>query len=180
MIRSGGRLTICFMMAGPGLALAQSTNLEGSWTLTVGEDPSSYEIVASLQQDSANTIKDEYATRDVVPQLVFHCAPGDPTVTARIDWKRFISSFNTEVGFKVDDGKTLWLKWGVDRSNKITLSPSTADSRNLIDHLREGGLLQVEVAPYSESPVTVEYDLTGIASGLDALLNECIRSLRGQ
>ena len=173
MMRMRGRLTIWFLIGGPGLAFAQSTDLEGSWILTVGEDPSSYERVASLQQDAANTIKDEYATRDVVPQLMLRCAPGDPAIMARIDWKRFISSFNTEVGFKVDDGKTLWLKWGVDRSNKITLSPSADDSSTLIDHLRDGRALQVEVAPYSEPPVTVEYDLTGIVSGLESLLKEC-------
>lgn len=172
-MRMRGQLTICFLMGGPGLAFAQSTDLEGSWILRVGEDPSSYEIVASLQQDAANTIKDEYATRDVVPQLMLRCAPGDPAITARIDWKRFISSFNTDVGFKVDDGKTLWLKWGVDRSNKITLSPSADDSSTLIDHLRDGRALQVEVAPYSEPPVTVEYDLTGIVSGLESLLKAC-------
>ena len=174
MIRITGPLTLCFLLAGPGLASAQTTDLEGSWVLTLGEDSSSYEVVALLQQDSANTIKDEYATKDVVPQLMLRCAPGDPTITARIDWQRFISSFNTEVGFKVDDGKTLWLKWGVDRSNKITLSPSADDSRNLVEHLKEGASLKVEVAPYSEPPVTVDYDLTGFAKGLEALLKECV------
>jgi hypothetical protein len=173
MIRSTRPLTLYFLLTGSGLAFAQATDLEGSWVLTLGEDPTSYEVVASLQQGSADTIKDEYATKDVVPQLMLRCAPGDPTITARIDWQRFISSFNTEVGFKVDDGKTLWLKWGVDRSNKITLSPSADDSRNLIEHLKEGKSLQVEVAPYSEPPVTIDYDLTGLAKGLNALLKEC-------
>ncbi len=173
MIRIAGQLTIGFLIAGPGLAVAQTTDLEGGWVLTLGEDSSSYEVVALLRQDSANTIKDEYATKDVVPQLMLRCAPGDPTITARIDWQRFISSFNTEVGFKVDDGNTLWLKWGVDRSNKITLSPSADDSRNLVEHFQEGKSLQVEVSPYSESPVTVEFDLTGFTSGLEALLKEC-------
>ncbi len=162
-----------FLIAGPGLAVAQATDLGSSWVLTLGEDSSSYEVVALLQQDSANTIKDEYATKDVVPQLMLRCVPGDPTITARIDWQRFISSFNTEVGFKVDDGRTLWLKWGVDRSNKITLSPSADDSRNLVEHLQEGKSLRVEVSPYSEPPVTAEYDLTGFAKGLNALLKEC-------
>ena len=174
MIRITGPLTLCFLLAGPGLANGQTTDLEGSWVLTLGEDPSSYKVIALLQQDSANTIKDEYATKDVVPQLMLRCAPGDPTITARIDWQRFISSFNTEVGFKVDGGKTLWLKWGVDRSNKITLSPSADDSRNLVEHLKEGASLKVEVAPYSEPPVTVDYDLTGFAKGLEALLKECV------
>ena len=173
MIRIAGQLTIGFLIAGPGLPVAQATDLEGSWVLTLGEDSSSYEVVALLQQDSANTIKDEYATKDVVPQLMLRCVPGDPTITARIDWQRFISSFNTEVGFKVDDGKTLWLKWGVDRSNKITVSPSADDSRSLVEHLQEGKSLRVEVSPYSEPPVTAEYNLTGFAKGLNALLKEC-------
>jgi type VI secretion system protein VasI len=173
MIRFAAPLTICLMLAGPGLAFTQTTDLDGSWVLTVGEDPSSYEVVASLQQDSENSIKDEYATKDVVPRLMLRCTPGDPTIAARIDWQRFISSFNTEVGFKVDDGNTLWLKWGVDRSNKITLSPSAEDSKKLIEHLNQGTSLQVEVSPYSESPVTVDYDLTGLANGLESLLMEC-------
>lgn len=154
-------------------AAAQTTELEGKWVLTTGEDPSSYEVVTSVQQDSANTIKDEYATKDVKPRLSFRCVPGNPEITARIDWQRFISSFNTEVGFKVDGGKFLWLKWGVDQSNKVTLSKSASDSQALIDYLAGGDELQVEVSPYSEPPVTVQYDLVGLSQALDALRSEC-------
>jgi type VI secretion system protein VasI len=155
------------------LAMAQTSDLEGKWVLSVGEDPSSYKIVASLQQDAANTIKDEYATKDVTPRLMLHCTPGNPELGATIDWQRFISSFNTEVGFKIDGGKTLWLKWGVDSSNKITRSRSAADSMTLIEQLKTGRSLLVEISPYSESPVTVEYDLSGIGEGLDRLIKEC-------
>ena len=161
------------LLAATAATFAQSAELAGRWTLTVGEDPSSYEVVASLQQDSANTIKDEYATRDVVPRLSLRCVPRNTQVTARIDWQRFISSFNIEVGFKVDDGKTLWLKWGVDRSNKITQSRSADDSKTLVEHLADGKTLQVEVTPYSASPVTIDFDLTGFADGLEGLHKEC-------
>ena len=105
MMRLAGLLLTVLLLAAPASAFAQE--MSGRWTLEVGEDPSSYEVVASLQQPAANTIKDEYATKDVTPQLSLRCAPGDPTVTARIDWQRFISSFNIEVGFKVDGGKSL-------------------------------------------------------------------------
>ena len=152
---------------------AQTTELDGKWVLAVGEDAASYEVVASLQQESANTIKDEYATKDINPQLAFRCAPGNPEISVRIDWRRFISSFNTEVGFKADDGKTLWQKWGVDQSNKITLSKSAADSQSLVDYLSGGSSLLVEVSPYSEPPVTVEYDLAGLPAALEALRAEC-------
>jgi hypothetical protein len=152
---------------------AQTTELGGKWVLAVGEDAASYEVVASLQQESANTIKDEYATKDINPQLAFRCAPGNPEISVRIDWRRFISSFNTEVGFQADDGKTLWQKWGVDQTNKITLSKSAADSQSLVDYLSGGHNLQVEVSPYSEPPVTVDYDLAGLSAALEALQAEC-------
>lgn len=157
------------------VALAYPVNAvaDGKWTVAVGEDSSSYETVATLYQDSSNSIKDEYATKDINPQLAFRCAPGNPEVSVRIDWRRFISSFNTEVGFKADDGKTLWQKWGVDQSNKITLSKSPADSQSLIDYLANGSSLQVEISPYSEPPVTVEYDLAGFPAALEKLRAEC-------
>lgn len=155
------------------ICTAQNAELDGKWVLAVGEDAASYEVVASLQQESANTIKDEYATKDINPQLAFRCAPGNPQISIRIDWRRFISSFNTEVGFKVDDNKTLWQKWGVDQSNKITVSKSATDSQSLVDYLSGGSSLQVEVSPYSEPPVTVEYDLTALPEALDALRAEC-------
>jgi type VI secretion system protein VasI len=156
-----------------GIATAQTKQLDGNWVITIGEDPSSYEVVTSLQQESANTIKDEYATKDVKPQLAFRCAPGNQEISVQLDWRRFISSFSTEVGFKVDGGKTLWFKWGVDQSNKITKSKSAADSQSLIDQLDAGSELLVEVSPYSESPVTVQFDLAGFSQALDALRGEC-------
>ena len=171
--RLAGFLASGLLLFGSVATLAQSEDLEGPWVLAVGEDPGSYEVVASLQQDSANTIKDEYATSDVTPQLMLQCIPGNPQVTLRIDWQRFISSFNTEAGFKVDGGKTLWLKLGVDRSNKITLSRSAADSMSVIEHLDGGKSLQIEISPYSESPVTVEFNLAGLAGALESLQKEC-------
>ena len=155
------------------IAGAQTRQLDGDWALAIGEDPFCYEVVASLIKNSTNAIMDENATSEVNPQLAFRCAPGTQDINVQIDWRRFISSFNTEVGFKVDDGKTLWLKWGVDRSNEITVSKTAADSQSLLDYLDGGSDLQVEVTPYSESPVTVGFELAGFAQALDALQEEC-------
>ena len=145
----------------------------GNWDILVGEDSTTYQTVASLQQDSLTTIKDEYAKQDLSPQLQFRCTPGDQTITARIDWQRFISSFNIELGFKVDGGRFTWLKWKVDQSNKVTFSPSAADSQKLIDLALGGEKLLVEVTPYSRSPVTVEYDLVEFSAALVELRESC-------
>jgi len=145
----------------------------GIWDISIGEDSTTYQTVASLQQDSLTTIKDEYAKQDLSPKLEFRCMPGDPAITARIDWQRFISSFSTELGFKVDGGRFTWLKWKVDQSNKVTFSPSAADSQKLIDLALGGEKLLVEVTPYSGSPVTVAYDLAKFSGALAELQERC-------
>ena len=97
----------------------------------------------------------------MTPRIEFHCSPADGAQSRPAsDWRRFISSFSTEVGFKVDDGKFTWLKWKVDGSEKVTMSPSADDTRlKLIDATVGGNELLVDVTPYSEGPVTVTFDL---------------------
>lgn len=143
------------------------------WTLAAVEDDTGYDTVMSLQQDSSTPIKDESRTHDVIPRLSFRCEPGNPQITARIDWGRFISSFNTELGFKVDDSKRLWLKWGVDRSEKITISKSADDTQKLLAALADGGNLNVEISPYSEGPVAAQFELAGLSAGIAGLQSNC-------
>jgi len=138
----------------------------GQWTPASGE-------VESISQDAGNTIKDEYAQNDVTPRIEFRCTTGDPSVLASVDWGRFISAFSTEVGFKVDDGKFMWLKWKVDGSERVTYSPSVDDSAKLIDAMSNGETLTVDVSPYSEGPVVVTYDLAGFAAALEGLRKNC-------
>ena len=155
------------------IVFAKAEEVTGNWTLTVGEDTSTYETVATLRQHSLATIKDEAAKQDLSPQLQFRCTPGNPAITARIDWQRFISSFSTELGFKIDGGRFTWLKWKVDQSNKVTFSPSEDDSQKLIKLALGGEKLLVEVTPYSQSPISVEYDLAEFSVALAKLKDSC-------
>jgi len=155
------------------IACSSTLAQDEKWRTRMVEDSASYANVTVLQQSSATTIKDESARNDVTPILEFRCTPGDVTIMARIDWQRFISSFSTEAGFKVDGGRFTWLKWKVDPSEKITLSPSSEDSQKLIDLLVGGSELLVEITPYSEGPVTAEYDLAGLPGALDELQSKC-------
>ena len=125
-----------------------------------------------IAQDAGNTIKNESWTADVTPRMQFTCAAGGEVV-ASIDWRRFISSFSTEVGFKVDGGKFTWLKWKVDSSEKVTISPSANDTSRLLDMMRTGDTLTVEITPYSEGPVEVQYALAGFAEALNSLQAHC-------
>ncbi len=72
-----------------------------------------------------------------------------------------------------DDGRFMWLKWRVDGSEKVTYSPSADDSARLIEAMKSGQTLTVDVTPYSEGPVVVTYDLAGFSESLDALRASC-------
>jgi hypothetical protein len=148
--------------------------LAGNWSLDPGRDPDTWKDIEILSLDSINEIADEYATQKVHPQLAFECVPGgDATIRVRLDWRRFISSFNTEVSFKADDRELLLVNWGVDKSNKITLPRSSGDGQDLINYLKGASGLQVEVIPYSSSLITVQYDLSGFDAALQALASRC-------
>lgn len=167
------RKILLITLALPALACADAPGPDSNWKLELTDDPSGYGSVAVLSQDSSKGISDEAASGEVVPRLEFRCMPGDATITARIDWNRFISSFSTEVGFKVDGGRFMWLKWKMDQSEKITVSPSPGDSQKLIDALTAGNELLTEISPYSMGPETAEFDLRGLADSLEALTAQC-------
>ena len=126
-----------------------------------------------MQQASSVTIKDETAKTDVTPQLELLCSPTEPTVTVRINWQRFISSFSTEAGFKVDGGKFTWLKLKVDSSEKVTYSSAAADSQKLVELLSSGNELIVDISPYSEAPVQAYFDVSDFATELSKLSANC-------
>ena len=153
-------------------AIADDKALDDHWSITLAGQ-SDFAVDVSIVQESTDAIADEYAAKNVHPVLDFRCpARGDGTVTFQIDWRRFISSFNTEVGFRVDDGKAMWLKLGVDSSNKITLG-KPADAAKLIEKLQDGKTLNVEIAPYSEASVFVNFDVSTLASALETLNDAC-------
>lgn len=155
------------IVAASAAALAE----DDGWTL--GVDDSGYDAREMMYQASAVAIADEYATKEVNPVLSFGCvAGGDGTITATIDWQRFISSFSTEAGFSVDEGKAAWLKLAVDSSNKQTLA-NAADTAALLSQLEGGKRLTVEIAPYSEPSVFVHFDIENFAAALARLKEAC-------
>jgi len=137
------------------------------------DDPTSNGEVFVLRQASSTTIKDEYAKDDVTPEIELYCSINEPNVMARVNWNRFISSFSTEAGFKVDDGKFNWIKLKVDASEQVTFSSSATDSQRLIGLLSVGDNLVVDISPYSEAPVQAFFDISNFAAELAKLSANC-------
>jgi len=156
------------------MSIAAAVSADEFWSLESSVDESNGEAVTSLQQKSNDSIRDESGKNDVYPVLKFQCVPGsDPNIRFRIDWRRFISSFNTEVGFRVDGGKALWLKLGVDQTNKITLSKSSTDVNKLVQLFGDATTVELEVAPYSEPSVFVRFDISSFNSAVGTMNERC-------
>jgi len=144
------------------------------WSMESFVDDNSGETIAWLRQQSVDSIPAESGTETVYPVMGFQCSPGtDPNIRLRIDWRRFIASFNTEVGFRVDGGKPLWLKLGVGPKNKVTMSKSSADVRKLLQQLSNAATVELEVAPYSEPSVFVDFDISTFSSAFTVFRESC-------
>ena len=168
---NGNGLDALSTLAAGVLFTSIAVSASDTWQMHEVED--GYSVAIAMRQDSAVAVPDENPANEVTPQLEFRCTPGSNDIIARIDWHRFISSFSTEAGFKVDDGRFTWLKWKVDSSESVTISPNGGDSQKLIEMISSGSTLHVEITPYSASPITAEYDISGFAAALDALRGKC-------
>lgn len=164
------RQLLCVAVLVTGLAGAN----ERDWPIVSTIDPASYIEVRSLVLEAENGISDEYATKEVRPVLEFRCEPrSDASLRTLVDWRRFISSFNTDLTFRSDGGEPLVLKFGVDRSNKITASREAGDDELLLEMLEGATSLEVSVTPYAEASVAVHFDVAGLRDGLKLLREAC-------
>lgn len=166
-----GRLPLTLLMLWQAAAAAEDAG--GPWSLASGADAADYGDEVVLRQESGDSIGDEDGTQQVHPVLELYCAPGRAALGVRIDWRRFVSSFNTEVGFSIDGGKTSWLKLGVDASNRVTHTDKRALVDELLGMMKNGQALSVEVAPYAGAPVTAGFDLAGFEEALAGLTARC-------
>ena len=157
------------------MSFGVTTSADEFWSLDSAIDDNSGEAVAFLRQESRESIRDESGKNSLYPVFEFRCIPSrDPGIRFQIDWRRFISSFNTEVGFRVDGGKALWLKLGVDQTNRITLSKSSKDVNKLIQLFGDATTVELEIAPYSEPSVFVRFDISSFNSAVETLNERCI------
>lgn len=168
-MRSATLAVAGFALAGCAVAEESAT----AWTLGV-DDEVTWETVHVLSATSLDTIPDENGAEEVRPVLSFRCTEGgDGKVVLAIDWRRFVSSFNTEAGFRLDEGDRNWIDMRVDDSNRITTARNDSDASALLDGLQGADDLSVEIVPYSESAVTVGFDAAGFAGSAESLVVAC-------
>jgi hypothetical protein len=150
-----------------------SEDHSGKWSFV--EDESNPDYMTQISQTSITSITNESTFEEVFPNLTFYCTKNNPDPVFQINWKRFISSFNkTEIGLQVDKEKMTWIKFNVDKTGNITRQDSLSQSQLLINRLLGKTALKVEVEPYSEPAVSVEFNLQDFVVYIEKLRNSCM------
>ena len=150
-----------------------SKDHSGKWSFV--EDESNPDYMTQISQASITSITNESTFEEVFPNLTFYCTKNNPDPVLQINWKRFISSFNkTEIGFQVDKEKMTWIKFNVDKTGNITRQDSLSQSQLLINRLLGKTALKVEVEPYSEPAVSVEFNLQDFVAYIEKLRDSCM------
>ena len=150
-----------------------SEDHSGKWSFV--EDESNPDYMTQISKASITSIINESTFEEVFPNLTFYCTKNNPDPVLQINWKRFISSFNkTEIGFQVDKEKMTWIKFNVDKTGNITRQDSLSQSQLLINRLLGKTALKVEVEPYSEPAISVEFNLQDFVVYIEKLRNSCM------
>ena len=130
--------------------------------------------VALLSNTSEASINNLEHSEKVFPELSLYCEEGSPNISIKINWKRYISSFNkTEIGIKIDGKNYTWLSFNLDKTGQISFQDPSTHSNELIKKFKKIKKLAVEIEPYSEPPINVYFNLSGFASHLENLKSIC-------
>ena len=131
-------------------------------------------VVALLRNTSESSINNLDHSEKVFPELSLYCEHGNPNISIKINWKRYISSFNkTEIGIKFNGKNYTWLSFNLDKTGQISFQNPSTRSNELVNKFKNITKLAVEIEPYSEPAINVYFDLSGFASHLKKLENIC-------
>ena len=151
----------------------QSLGQENPWRLFDKRHMGGNEIAELINTAESSIDNSDYSEK-VYPELSIYCEEDNPNISIKINWKRYISSFNrTEIGISLDSKNYSWLSFNLDKTGQISFQNPGTHSNELINKFKKITKLAVEIEPYSEPPINVYFNLSGFASHLEKLKSIC-------
>lgn len=148
---------------GPKVEAAPS---KGKWLARIDTSPVDDSKTVILQLDGENSVTKRYQT--TTPTLILRCQ--EKKTDAFITFGFFLGSNSTSVTYRLDKQKAEEREWNISTDHEAIFSPKAID---LIRKLLKAETLFIRVTPYSESPVTVSFNLQGLAEGIKPLQEAC-------
>jgi len=153
---------------------ASVVKIDQFWTFYESIDRMSDEKNVGVVQPSQSQISDSLGVNSVIPEFSIVCTPYRTNrVLLWIDWKRFITTSDTEVTLRVDDKKAMTYRWETDKTSTSTYTRSSAHTDRLINYMTGGKTLLAAVSPYGSSRVIAEFDLSTLDRAIEAVMPIC-------
>lgn len=151
-------------LAGP--QPAPTATPPGKWSVSDTTNPidDSRTVVISVEADSPRT-----GLRRLKPDLVIRCSSN--RTEAYISWHNFINTDGATVTTRIGDAAAIRNHWQTSTDHEATFFPGSPIS--VIKSMLGQRKFIAQVTPYSESPVTAIFDITGIEKAIEPLRKTC-------
>lgn len=143
---------------------ATKVESEGEWALSTQKNPlddteSAYAILES------SSGKSRYSGPI---GLMIRCVSNRSE--AYFIWSTFLGSEMIRVTTRFDDAKATTATWGLSTDKKASFAPNAVD---FMKKIAAAKTLVAQVTPYSESPITATFDLSGGGKAVDLISKTC-------
>jgi type VI secretion system protein VasI len=160
-----GRLA-CYDMAAGRTALTPNPSPAGvgKWRSSTTNDPLTDKptVFLSLRAESGA------GRHDKLPLLAIRCK--NNTTELWIDWETYVHNEGRSVTTRIGNKPAAQSYWSVSTDHTATFSPATIP---LIKSMLSEQRLVALVTPFSQSPITTVFDITGIAEAMKPVQKAC-------
>jgi type VI secretion system protein VasI len=101
--------------------------------------------------------------------LVIRCQ--SRKINAFINWSSYLGLEQTPVTTRLGAGEAKTQRWSLSTDNKATFYPG--DAAALLEQLLAADRFVAQTTPYSESPITAVFELTGLSAAVKPLREVC-------
>lgn len=151
--------------SGDGADVTSADSGAGSWMVSEKKNPldDSDTVVLSLAaMNGANTFGES-------PTLVARCLSNQTEVY--IAWKTYLGSGNTTQIVRMGKHPAKHERWSISTDGSAAFSPGWGG--NFLQDLEKVDMLTVQITPYGESPITAQFDVTGLSNLLPKIAKTC-------
>jgi type VI secretion system protein VasI len=146
--------------AGPSVATANARGVAtgGNWSIDESIDPLTdtptlFALLPSSERNAAISLR---------------CKGGETDVLLNVN--KYLGSDSVVVTLRLDSEQPRKERWTISTDHKAAFAPKAFD---LTAKLARAGRLVTQVAPYSSSPITSTFDLTGVGAVIEKLRRTC-------
>lgn len=154
----------------PAESVASDFGVHGHWWVYKEDSPIDDSVNVFMSLSAIDEIPDGYG-KSVTPMLHIRCK--ENTTALYISWDRFIGSGEAYITYRIDKNKAQRQFWSISTDHQATGKWRGGSSIPFIKKLLDSKSLLVNVTPYGDNPVLVNFDVSGIESAIKPLREEC-------